>query len=212
MQTKIAVIDYGFGNIKSVINALHYCNAEACVVGSPSKISDFAGTILPGVGSFGPAADFLKSKGFNEAIYNYVNSGKMLYGICLGFQLFFTISYENGNYEGLNLIPGEVKKFDFMDKTLKIPHMGWNNIEVLENSIYAEKMFDSIDNRETFYFVHSYYAIPKNFSQVSSICCYGMQFCASVAYKNIWGSQFHPEKSGTKGLKILSNFIDEVKR
>jgi glutamine amidotransferase len=98
-----------------------------------------------------------------------------------------------------------------MDKTLKIPHMGWNNIEIL-NGVYAGKMFNLINNGETFYFVHSYYAIPGDFSQISSTCRYGMRFCASVAYKNIWGSQFHPEKSGEKGLKILSNFIDEVKR
>ncbi|MDR1720801.1 MAG: imidazole glycerol phosphate synthase subunit HisH [Endomicrobium sp.] len=208
-RTKIAVIDYGFGNIKSVINALRYCGAEPCIVDSPLKILNFGGTILPGVGAFGPAADFLKLKGFYKIIRDYVNSGKMLYGICLGFQLFFTRSYENGNYEGLDIISGEVKKFEFGDKTLKIPHMGWNDISIAEG-VYAEKMFYSINNRENFYFVHSYYVVPENFLYVSSICEYGLKFCSSVAYENVWGSQFHPEKSGKEGLKILSNFINEV--
>ncbi|MDR1926118.1 MAG: imidazole glycerol phosphate synthase subunit HisH [Endomicrobium sp.] len=210
MQTKIAVIDYGFGNIKSVVNALHYCNAQGCVIDSPLQIADFNGAILPGVGAFGPATDFLKLKGFDKAIHDYVNSGKMLYGICLGFQLFFTKSYENGEREGLNLVSGEVKKFEFKDKTLKIPHMGWNNIEILD-SIFAKKMFNAISDKEFFYFVHSYYAVPTNSQIVSSFCSYEINFCSSIAYKNIWGSQFHPEKSGKKGLKILSNFIDEVK-
>jgi glutamine amidotransferase len=210
MTKKIAIIDYGFGNIKSVLNALRYCSAEAHVIDSPLKILDFGGAILPGVGAFGPAADFLKSKGFDKAIHNYINSGKMLYGICLGFQLFFTKSYENGEYGGLNLISGEVKKIEFEDKNLKLPHMGWNNIETI-NSAYSKKMFDTIGDKETFYFVHSYYGMPKDLSQASSFCNYGINFCSSVTYRNIWGSQFHPEKSGEKGLKILSNFINEVK-
>jgi glutamine amidotransferase len=210
-RTKVAVIDYGFGNIKSVINALHYCNAEAYVVDSPLRISNFGGTILPGVGAFGPAVDFLRLKGFDKAIRDYVNSGKMLYGICLGFQLFFTKGYENGSHEGLGLISGEVKKFEFKDELLKIPHMGWNDVNI-GNSSYAKKMFFSIDNKENFYFVHSYYVTPEDFMYVSSTCEYGLKFCSSVAYKNLWGSQFHPEKSGGRGLKILSNFVNEVNK
>jgi glutamine amidotransferase len=210
-QIKIAVIDYGFGNIKSVINALHYCNAEACVVDSPLKISDFGGIILPGVGAFGPAADFLRLKGFDKAIRNYVNSGKMLYGICLGFQLFFTKGSESGSHEGLGLISGEVRKFNFKDGLLKIPHMGWNSVNI-ERSLYSGKMFFSINDGENFYFVHSYYVVPENFLCVSSTCEYGLKFCSSVAYENLWGSQFHPEKSGEKGLKILSNFVREASK
>jgi glutamine amidotransferase len=209
MRTKIAIIDYGFGNIKSVINALHYCNAEACVINSPLQIANFKGAILPGVGSFGPASDFLKSKDFDKAIRDYVDCGGMLYGICLGFQLFFTVGYENGEHNGLNIISGKVKKFNFDDRTLKIPHMGWNNVELLDG-VYAKKMFNAIDDQEAFYFVHSYYVVPNNLEQVSSLCNYGINFCASIAYKNVWGSQFHPEKSGEKGLRILSNFISEV--
>jgi glutamine amidotransferase len=211
MQTKIAVIDYGCGNIKSVINALHYCNAQGCVIDSPSQIADFNGVILPGVGAFGPAIDFLKSKGFDKAICDYASSGKMIYGICLGFQLFFTKGYENGKYEGLNLVSGEVKKFKFKDNILKVPHMGWNNIEILDG-ISAKKMFNALSDREFFYFIHSYYAIPTDLQIISSFCSYEIKFCSSIAYKNIWGSQFHPEKSGVKGLKILSNFIEEVKK
>ncbi|MDR2426247.1 MAG: imidazole glycerol phosphate synthase subunit HisH [Endomicrobium sp.] len=210
-QAKIAVIDYGFGNIKSVLNALAYCRAEGEVINSPEKILEYDGAILPGVGSFGPAADFLKSAGFDKAIHEYAGSGKMLLGICLGFQLFFTKGYENGRHQGLNLIEGEVKKFSFNDNNMKIPHMGWNKIAIADN-VYAKKMFDGIDDKEDFYFVHSYYAMPENKEKVSSFCDYGIEFCSSIAYKNIWGSQFHPEKSGEKGLKILSNFINEVEK
>ncbi|MDR0401755.1 MAG: imidazole glycerol phosphate synthase subunit HisH [Endomicrobium sp.] len=210
-QIKIAVIDYGFGNIKSVVNALNYCGVNAFVVDSPLKIFNFMGIILPGVGSFGPASDFLRLNGFHDAINDYVNLGRMIYGICLGFQLFFTKSYENGNKEGLGLISGEVKKFEFRNKLLKIPHIGWNNINIKSN-LYANKMFFSINNSEKFYFVHSYYAVPNDFLYISSICEYGLEFCSSITYKNIWGSQFHPEKSGKVGLKILSNFINEVKK
>lgn len=211
MQPKIAVIDYGFGNIKSVLNALAYCGAESRVINSPGNISGYGGAILPGVGSFGPAAEFLKFSGFDKAIHEYAGSGKMLLGICLGFQLFFTKGYENGVYEGLNLIEGEVKKFEFNGNKIKVPHMGWNKINVTGTDD-AKKMFSGLSGREDFYFVHSYYAMPDNKEKASSFCVYGAEFCSSVAYKNVWGSQFHPEKSGEKGLKILSNFINEVKK
>ncbi|MDR0985230.1 MAG: imidazole glycerol phosphate synthase subunit HisH [Endomicrobium sp.] len=208
---KIAIIDYGFGNIRSVVNALNYCaTAEAVVINSPVEMSRFNGAILPGVGAFGPAMHFLKKKGFDEAIYNYVNTGKLIYGICLGFQLFFEKSYENGIHDGLRLIPGEVKKFEKKNKNMKIPHMGWNNIKIFQNNSYTKKMFKSITNNESFYFVHSYYVMPINLLQTSSFCEFGVKFCSSITYKNIWGSQFHPEKSGEKGLVILKNFIKEV--
>ncbi|MDR3071389.1 MAG: imidazole glycerol phosphate synthase subunit HisH [Endomicrobium sp.] len=209
MRKKIAIIDYGSGNIKSIINALDFCGAQGCVVDSALQIEDFNGVILPGVGAFGPSAKFLKTKGFDKAIHDYVSSEKMLYGICLGFQLFFTKGYEDGEHDGLNLIPGEVKKFEFEDKNLKIPHIGWNDIKIT-STLDSKKMFNAIGEEEYFYFVHSYYVLPKDFQKISSFSHYGKRFCSSVAYKNIWGSQFHPEKSGEKGLKILSNFINEV--
>lgn len=211
MYPKIAVIDYGFGNIRSLQNALLYCGAKSFVINSPDKISEYDGAILPGVGSFGPASDFLKSSGFDEAISCYVRSGKMIFGICLGFQILFTKSCENGVFEGLNLIEGEVKKFEFNDNKMKVPHMGWNKITIAA-TYEAEKMFAGLKCEEDFYFVHSYYTMPDNKEKASSFCKYGIEFCSSIAYKNIWGSQFHPEKSGEKGLKILSNFINEVKK
>jgi glutamine amidotransferase len=224
---KIAVIDYGFGNIKSVLNALNFCGANAGVINSPDELSKYGGAILPGVGAFGPASDFLKKSGFDAAICNYVKSGKMLYGICLGFQLFFTAGYENGKYGGLNLIEGEVRKFDFsglshcgdnrcgaekndgapaVRSKLKIPHMGWNNVKQTHTD-GAKKMFDATEDGENFYFVHSYYAMPEDKNKASSFCNYGIDFCSSAAFENVWGSQFHPEKSGDKGLQILKNFI-----
>ncbi|MDR1928507.1 MAG: imidazole glycerol phosphate synthase subunit HisH [Endomicrobium sp.] len=210
MKIKIAVIDYGMGNIKSVVNALHCCKVETEVIKSPLEIKNFDAIILPGVGAFSPAIKFLKLKRFDVAIRDYANcSDKMIYGICLGFQLFFTKSYENGEHYGLNLISGEVKKIETY-KNLKIPHIGWNNINILDTQ-NSKKMFDTINTNELFYFVHSYYVQPKNLQQISSICNYGTNFCSSIVYKNIWGTQFHPEKSGAKGLKILVNFVKEVK-
>lgn len=210
-KAKIAVIDYGCGNIKSVLDALAFCGAQSYVINSPGKISEYDGAILPGVGSFGPAAGFLRETGFDKAICEYSSCGKMIFGICLGFQLLFTTGFENGRYPGLNLIKGEVRKFPCGDGRLKIPHTGWNKISITE-SAYAAKMFSAIDDKENFYFVHSYYAMPSDREKASSFCGYGTDFCSSVAWKNIWGSQFHPEKSGEKGLKILSNFINEVKK
>ncbi|MDR1941257.1 MAG: imidazole glycerol phosphate synthase subunit HisH [Endomicrobium sp.] len=209
MSKKIAVIDYGFGNIESVLKALNFCKAQAETVNKPEALSGYGAAILPGVGSFGPAAEFLKISGFDEAVKNYVKSGKMLYGICLGFQLFFTKGFENGEHEGLDLIKGEVKKFDLKDKSLKIPHMGWNTVKTAEN-IYARKMFKGIEDGESFYFVHSYYALTQDVSKSSSVCDYGGDFCSSIAFENVWGSQFHPEKSGDKGLAVLTNFIKEA--
>ncbi|MDR3048393.1 MAG: imidazole glycerol phosphate synthase subunit HisH [Elusimicrobiota bacterium] len=206
-MTKIAIIDYGFGNIKSVLNALNFCNADAVVINEPSKLAQYGAAILPGVGAFAPAADFLQKKGFVGAISDFVKSGKMLYGICLGFQLFFTNSFENGQYDGLNLIEGEVKKFDFNDRSLKIPHMGWNSVQWTDNP-YSKLMFDGIKNGENFYFVHSYYPVLKDEKIAAGWTDYGVDFCSCIAYKNIWGSQFHIEKSGDIGLKVLKNFIN----
>ena len=211
MIRKIAVIDYGFGNIKSVLNALSACGAEGHVISDPEKIAGFGGAVLPGVGAFGPAADFLTKKGFGNALKDYAARGNMIFGICLGFQLFFTKGYENGEHYGLGLINGEVKKFEFKDLTLKIPHMGWNSVEITDTP-GARKMFKGVRPGDDFYFVHSYYAEAEDKSYVSCFCDYGIKFCSSAAHENIWGSQFHPEKSGDEGLKVFSNFINEVNK
>lgn len=206
---KIAVIDYGFGNLKSVLNALNFLGAQGTLVTEAGKISAFDGAILPGVGAFAPAAQFLSDKNFDGAILDYVKSGKMLYGICLGFQLFFTKSYENGRSNGLNIVCGEVKKFESGVEKLKVPHIGWNSVEFAKTD-GAKKMFDGIENGADFYFVHSYYGSLQNKEQTSSFCKYGVEFCSSICFDNVWGSQFHPEKSGKFGLKVLGNFIREV--
>jgi glutamine amidotransferase len=209
MSTKIAVIDYGFGNIQSVANAIKVCGAEPVIINSARELSNFNGAILPGVGAFGPAISFLQSTGFYEAVKNYVSSGKMLYGTCLGFQLLFSRSYENGDFKGLGLIEGSVKKFP-IDENLKIPHMGWNTVSLTDNS-YGKKMFAKILNNENFYFVHSYYVDLKDISTAAAWTDYGIKFCSAIAIKNIWGSQFHPEKSGKSGLQIMKNFIEACK-
>jgi glutamine amidotransferase len=154
--------------------------------------------------------NFLHTRKFDLALDEYIKNGKMVYGICLGFQLLFDISYENGEHKGLGFIHGKVTKFNHKSIHLKVPHMGWNNIYI--NNTNSNSMFRNIIDKERFYFVHSYYAIPLNSYQSSSHCIFGVKFCSSITYKNIWGSQFHPEKSGDKGLQILRNFINEVNK
>jgi glutamine amidotransferase len=210
-EPRIAIIDYGMGNLRSVTNALKHCGAGAYIISSPNKISEYDGAILPGVGSFGPASDFLQAELFNHAINEYVKSGKMLLGVCLGFQLLFLKGFENGEYTGLGLIEGDVRKFELPEKKYKIPHMGWNSVKITDTP-YAKKMFSGVNDNEYFYFVHSYYCTPKNTEKASGICNYGVDFCSCAAYENIWGCQFHPERSGDNGLKVLKNFINEVKK
>jgi glutamine amidotransferase len=207
---KVAIIDYGFGNIKSVINAINFCGHESVIISEPEQLQNYGGAILPGVGAFGPAIDFLRCKGFDEVIIKYCESGKMLYGTCLGFQLLFSKSYENAEFNGLNLIDGKVSRFVFDDKSLKIPHMGWNNVEITQNP-NAKKMFAGISNNENFYFVHSYFVALEKPEIAAAWTNYGIEFCSAIASENIWGSQFHPEKSGMAGLKLMSNFIDAIK-
>jgi glutamine amidotransferase len=213
MNIKIAIIDYGFGNIKSVINALNHCGADPQVIQEPSKLSNYGGAILPGVGAFAPAAEFLKKKGFDEAVFSYVEQGKTLYGTCLGFQLLFTESFENGHFLGLNLIKGKVKRFipqtQASGKKLKIPHIGWNNVSFSKTE-GAKKMFEGISDNESFYFVHSYHVVLEDEKYAAGWTDYGSKFCSAIAFDNIWGSQFHPEKSGVCGLKAMSNFIKEA--
>jgi len=198
---KIGIVDYNMGNLASVKNAFKKINADAEVVSLPEKIKDYDKLILPGVGAFGDAVEHLKKSGLDEAIKEFVKSGKYLLGVCLGMQLLFEKSYEFGENEGFGFIEGEVVKFDKEKaKNHKIPHMGWNKL-FHKNS----PLFEGLDN-PYLYFVHSYHVVCDE-RYVIGKTVYGYEFVSAVNKDNIFGFQPHPEKSHNAGLRILKNFV-----
>ena len=194
----IAIVDYGMGNLRSVQKAFEYLGYDAAITDQSKALENASHIVLPGVGAFRDAIAALKAKDLDGMIKKEVAEGKPFLGICLGMQMLFDRSSEDGEYEGLGLIGGEVVRFD---TDLKIPHIGWNTLYYNKRTA----LFDGIDDNH-FYFVHSYHAAKVANEDVETTCVYGYEFVASVNRDNIWGVQFHPEKSGDTGLKVLKNF------
>lgn len=199
----VAIVDCGVGNLRSVQKALEKLGLEARITSSPAALKEAKGIILPGVGAFAAAMQALEATGMKEALLEAVAAGKPLLGICLGMQLLFTRSHEGGLNKGLALLPGEVLP---LPPTVKIPHMGWNQLEFSR----PHPLFAGVKNGSYFYFVHSYYAAPAEEETVLAYTSYGERFAAAVAKGNVYGVQFHPEKSSEAGLKILANFKELV--
>lgn len=199
----IAVIDYGAGNIQSVMKALRHIGCDCVLTNSPEIINSASGSILPGVGSFGDCMDNIEKSNLTEVIKNCANSGKPFMGICLGLQLLFPESEESPNASGLGLLKGTITKIP-KQEGIKVPHMGWNSLNIRKN----DGLFKGIEGNPYVYFVHSYYLTAKDKDIVSADTFYSTEIHASVQYKNIHATQFHPEKSGDVGLKILRNFAD----
>lgn len=195
----IGIVDYGRGNLRSVEKALEKLGYESIIMGSPTEIKDVQGVILPGVGAFADAMDSLDKGDWIEPLREYVKTGSPFLGICLGMQLLFEIGEEHGEHNGLGLIEGRVVKFP---PGLKVPHMGWNTLKILN----PMKICDNIPDGSHFYFVHSYYAQPLNNDCIAATSDYGLEFPAVVGKDNVWGAQFHPEKSSPWGLVMLNNF------
>lgn len=202
---KIAIVDYGLGNIHSVQNALSFIGASSTLESEPSKISSYDKLILPGVGAFGDAMDRLKKTGMDKAVKDFASSGKPLLGVCLGLHLLFKKGYEFGEHEGLGILDGEVVRFDEsrFDEALKVPHMGWNTCEFVKDTTLNAGLAKS----EYFYFVHSYH-VKCDESLVLAKTGYGYDFVSAVASGNVFGMQPHPEKSHESGLKMLKNFVE----
>lgn len=198
---RIVILDYGLGNLRSVQKGLEHVGASPVISGDPEEILAADGIILPGVGAFGDAMKCLIP--LKETIKEYIGSGKPMLGICLGQQVLMSSSEEGRLTDGLDLISGKVLRFPKSE--LKVPHMGWNNIKIKQD----HPLFEGIPENSFVYFVHSYYVetTPQN---TLAACNYGLEFSASVVNSkgNMMGTQFHPEKSGATGLKILKNFAE----
>ena len=200
----IAIVDYGVGNLFSLKSSLAAIGAEAVVTADPAVLAAADKIILPGVGAFGDAAQKLRQTGLADVLKTLADAGKPLLGICLGMQLLFEKSYEHGEFAGLGLLSGTVCPIsDVIPKELKVPHIGWNALKFTRNS----PLFANIQEGDHVYFVHSFYASECDDSLIAT-AEYGAPLTAAVAKDNIFGCQFHPEKSGNVGLAILRAFAE----
>lgn len=199
----LAVIDYGAGNLRSVLHALKYLQAADTVVAqTPEQLAGATKIILPGVGAFGAGMQILRERGLDQAIREMVARDTPYLGICLGMQFLFETSDEMGAHAGLGILPGRVTRFPSRP-SLKVPHMGWNSLELKRES----PILTGLAAKAYAYFVHSYYCIPADPGIVTATVNYGDSFCVAVQRKSVFGVQFHPEKSQKTGLQILSNFL-----
>lgn len=202
MSIKVAIIDYGMGNLYSVSNTFKALGICADIIAEPKNIGSYDKLILPGVGAFGDAMEELKKKCFIDPVKAFILSGKPFLGICLGMQLLFSKSQESCGVKGLDIISGDVRKFS---SRLKCPHMGWNKVE--RNTV-AKEIFKGLKEDFYAYFCHSYYVKPRDHSVIIGKTQYGVDFASVVRLGRVYGMQFHPEKSQEKGLLLLKNFIE----
>ena len=227
----IAIIDYGMGNLASVFNAISHYTESALVSSDAKDIASADKLVLPGVGAFKDACCEITKRGLRESIVGFIGSGRPFLGICLGLQLLFTKSYEGGEHKGFDIIKGSVVPFE-PSIGLKIPHMGWNQLvhslpraqsrgsQLAPSAVEGFtacpehnrgvdrcQLLQDMPERTPMYFVHSYYVVPEDKSIIAATTDYGVDFCSMIQKDNIYGVQFHPEKSQAQGLKIIENFV-----
>ena len=202
---EIKIIDTGLGNMSSISKCVQYLNHKFEIINNPSSLDDDCKIIFPGVGSFDQAMNILNTDGWTQALkYQVIKKKKMFLGICLGMQLIATKGYENGRVSnGLNFISADVINLNKIGCSLKIPHTGWNGLNTKNNNTILK----NISHLSDFYFNHSYVFVPKNHEVVVSTTVHEIEFASIINYKNIYGMQFHPEKSGDSGKKLLKNFL-----
>lgn len=193
------IIDYKVGNLHNLKNALDFSGVENQLVCKADEVRNADRILLPGVGAFAPAMEQLRQSGMLEVLQEKVESGTPLLGICVGAQLLMDESEEDGTHAGLGWIPGKVKRFQHQ---LKIPQMGWNQVSKQKQ----DPLFEEVADETHFYFVHSYHLLPENSEHVLGLSNYGYDFASVVRKDNLWGVQFHPEKSQNAGLRLLKNF------
>src|SRR3989339_546193 len=209
---KIAIVDYGVGNLYSLIKAFEFWGVQAIVSEDPKVLKEASAIVLPGVGSFEAGMRGLEIRELVETIQEIAKSGKPILGICLGAQLMLSLGHEFGIFKGLDIIRGKVVRFPNLDNNEKVPHIGWNTISPPKNIDWKDTILDSSDPKNSFYFVHSYILEPESKENIFALTEYGgYTFCSIVKKGNIYGCQFHPEKSGEVGLKLINNFINLIK-
>lgn len=215
MSIRVAIIDYGLGNLFSINNACELVGLKTVITSEISEIKKADALILPGVGAFGDAISTLREKNLNVAILDFVKTGKPFLGICLGMQLMFSESEEFGKHEGLNLIEGKIVKFpprNINGEIVRVPQTQWNQIYKNSPDSWEASPFKDIEEGSYMYFVHSYYAIPKDKNTIITYSEYGDVCYASAVQKdNLLGIQYHPEKSSSKGIKIYQNWANYIK-
>jgi len=199
----ITVIDYGMGNMRSVVKAVEKYTSEVQVSSEPQSIASSKALIMPGDGAFGQAMENLTQSGWIEPLVQFIGNGGYFFGICLGYQLLFTSSEEFGNHKGLDIIPGTVIRFP---NDLKVPHMGWNQVELIKE----HPVVNGIPQNSYFYFIHTYYPVIGDSSWIMGQTAYGVTFPSIVGRGNCIATQFHPEKSHRYGLTMIENFVRMV--
>lgn len=202
-MSKIAIIDYGMANLRSVQKGLEKVGYSGDIVHDPNQLSSYEKLILPGVGAFRDAIGKLRESQMDAPILEHIQQGKKFLGICLGLHLLFEVSYEEGQYPGLGVFEGDVVRFK-NEPGLKVPHMGWNQLQITKKA----PPLSEVPNESEVYFVHSYYVQPKDDSIVSTWTNYPQPFTSSIWHENVFASQFHPEKSQKIGLSILKSFAE----
>lgn len=204
----IAIVDYGLGNLRSVQKALEKVGHQATITGDPATVAAAQRVILPGVGASADALFAVRAQGLEAPLKEFIDSGRPFLGICLGLQMLFEWSYENGEHRGLGVLPGKVVRFGASHESwppeLKVPHMGWNQLQFVNKPL----IFAGIEEGAYFYFVHSYHVVTDDRSIVATETDYGGAFCSSVWRDNLFATQFHPEKSQEAGLRVLKNFAE----
>lgn len=202
----IAVLDYGAGNLQSVLKALHFLGCEAEITADPARLNGASAAILPGVGAFGDAMACLRHSGLVQPMLDFIQMGRPFLGICLGLQLLFEESEEAPGVPGLGVLKGKIHRIP-AGPGLKIPHIGWNSLDLQKSS----GLFAGLEEHPYVYFVHSYYLKASDRGNVTATTEYGVTIDASVQKGNLFATQFHPEKSGKTGLKMLRNFADMIR-
>lgn len=200
----IAILDYGMGNLHSVGKAVERLGHQVSFTANIAEIKAADGVILPGVGAFGDAMEQLSKTGLDEVVSDVAKRGQPLLGICLGMQLLFDESEEHGKHQGLGILPGKVVRF--ADGELKVPHMGWNKLQFKNPN---NPLIKGLEEGHV-YFVHSYHVLPENSSDLLAVTDYGHEVTAIVGRSNVYGMQFHPEKSSQLGMKLLEQFLNRI--
>lgn len=203
----IAIVDYGMGNLRSVEKALEKVGGKPLVTRDPEAVRSAQAVVLPGVGAFGACMENLRKYGLDKVVLDVIERGTPFFGICLGMQLLFEESEEFGPVHGLGVLPGRVVRFPASAER-PVPHMGWNQIRVCAEVPHLRNVADG----SFVYFVHSYYVVPANGEVVATTTEYGVEFASAVHWKNIFATQYHPEKSQRVGLALLRNFVEAVVR